>query len=201
MIRVFPVAAEGSPHYADDFGAPSALGSAHQGIDIFADAGAPIVAVDDGTLRFAEDPKGGHAFYLTAADGAVYYGAHLESYEGTSPRTVQAGEILGYVGQTGNAAGTSPHLHFEVHPSGGRAVDPFRLLSALTPPSVTSSLGAVDQVLPAAPPSDLPKIPPLAGPVPPVPTAPAAPRRGGGLAVFALGVAGATLWGLARAHR
>jgi murein DD-endopeptidase MepM/ murein hydrolase activator NlpD len=171
MIRVFPVAAEGHPTFTDDFGAARPGGRKHEGNDIFADEGTAVVAVDDGSLRFVEDPIGGRAFYLTAHDGTVYYGAHLSAYEGPSPRQVVAGEIIGYVGHTGNAATTAPHLHFEVHPSGGVAVDPYRLLLPLTPPSVTSSLGAVDQVLPAppAPAEPLPPIPVRPGPVPPIP--------------------------------
>lgn len=194
MIRVFPVAAEGSPHFTDDFFVMRA-GKRHGGIDIFADKGTPIVAVDDGALEFREDPLGGHAFYLHAPDGAVYYGAHLDAYEGQSPRNVVAGEVLGYVGQTGNAATTSPHLHFELHPSGGIAVDPFGQLSGLTPPSVTSSAGVLD--VPPAPPM-APKEPPIAvvpGPVPPIPRSPARRRAGAG-GIFA-GVALGGMFALA----
>jgi murein DD-endopeptidase MepM/ murein hydrolase activator NlpD len=172
VIRVFPVAAEGAPHFSDDFGVIRAGGTPHKGNDLFAAEGTPIVAVDDGAVRFVEDPIGGHAFYLAADDRTVYYGAHLSAYEGTD-RRVQAGEVIGYVGQTGNAARTSPHLHFEVHPSGGVAVDPYRLLVSMPPPTVTSSLGAVDQVLPPAPPGEDP-LPPIAvvpGPVPNIPRA------------------------------
>jgi murein DD-endopeptidase MepM/ murein hydrolase activator NlpD len=193
MIRVFPVAAEGQPTFTDDFGVVRPTGRRHQGNDIFAAEGTPIVAVDDGALRFAEDPIGGHAFYLAADDGTVYYGAHLSAYEGTSPRRAVAGEVLGYVGHTGNAATTAPHLHFEVHPSGGVAVDPYRLLAGLTPPSVVSSLGATDQVLPVPPaPSDpLPPIP-APRPVPPISQASVRPSgRGGGFAVVLAMLAGA----------
>jgi murein DD-endopeptidase MepM/ murein hydrolase activator NlpD len=199
MIRVFPVAAEGHPTFTDDFGATRPGARKHQGNDIFADEGTAVVAVDDGSLRFVEDPIGGHAFYLTALDGTVYYGAHLWAYEGPTPRQVVAGEIIGYVGHTGNAAMTAPHLHFEVHPSGGVAVDPHRLLLPLTPPSVTSSLGAVDQVLPAprAPAAPLPPIPVRPGPVPPIPHR--AEGSGGPLALlFAVLFGG---FALARARR
>jgi murein DD-endopeptidase MepM/ murein hydrolase activator NlpD len=197
-IRVFPVAAEGRPHFADDFDATK-----HLGIDIFADAGTPVVAVDDGTVRFADDPKGGQVFYLTTADGTVYYGAHLSAWEGASPRAAVAGEVLGYVGTTGNAAGTSAHLHFMVKPFGGVAVDPYRALSALTPPSVTSSLGATDQVLPPPAPGvdPLPRIPSMPGPVPPIPRAPVAQRgRGGLVLVFGLGLGGLALAASRRAR-
>jgi hypothetical protein len=132
-LRVFPVAAEGGPHFSDDFGYTKPGSShAHQGIDIFASQGAPVVAPDDGALKLTTDPVGGQVFYVTGSDGVVYYGAHLSAYEGSS-RTVAAGDVVGYVGTSGNASGTSPHLHFEMHPGGGPAVDPFGSLSALTP--------------------------------------------------------------------
>jgi murein DD-endopeptidase MepM/ murein hydrolase activator NlpD len=201
MIRVFPVAAEGQPKFTDDFGVVRPAGRRHQGNDIFAAEGTPVVAVDDGALRFAEDPVGGHAFYLAARDGTVYYGAHLSAYEGTSPRRAAAGEVLGYVGRTGNAASTAPHLHFEVHPSGGVAVDPYRLLAGLTPPSVVSSLGATDQVLPA-PPAPTDPLPPIPSPRPvrPIPHASTpSPRRAGGFAVVLAMLAGA--FAFARARR
>jgi murein DD-endopeptidase MepM/ murein hydrolase activator NlpD len=188
-LRVFPVAATGAPHFVDDFGAvkPGAKAGAkkHQGVDIFADKGTPIFAPDDGAFEPREDPLGGHAFYLHAADG-VYYGAHLDGYEGDR-RSVAAGDVLGYVGQTGNAAATSPHLHFEWHPSGGVAVDPFRALSALTPQTPG------DVHVEPAPPVDVDPLPPLAvvpGRVPPIPhrEIPARVARPGVAAVgFALG--------------
>lgn len=175
MLRVFPVAAEGRPHFTDDYGyvKPGAA-RGHQGIDIFADEGAPVFAVDDGALRFAEDPLGGHAFYLASSTNRVtYYGAHLSAYEGAS-RQVRAGEVIGYVGATGNAAGTSPHLHFESHPGGGQATeDPYALLSALTPLSAVS--GRADP-----------------GGVVPVPALPPAPSRDGWVAAVAV-LGGVTL--------
>lgn len=128
---MFPVASEGQPHYTDDFGVTGQTGKPHQGIDIFAASGTPILAVDDGALRFDEDPLGGHAFYLKAGDGTTYYGAHLSAYEGQAPRTVTAGDVIGYVGKTGNAASTTPHLHFEEHPGSAKAaVDPYKELQA-----------------------------------------------------------------------
>ena len=186
MIRVFPVAREGSPHFTDDFAyvRPGAA-KKHGGIDIFADAGAPVFAVDDGEFEPREDPIGGHAFYLHALDGTTYYGAHLSAYEG-GPRTARAGEVIGYVGQTGNAAGTSPHLHFEVHPSGGVGVDPFRALSALEPQSA-SDVRVLPSPAPAADP--LPRLPVVPGPVPPIPhegePIASRARRGSGGGVFA----------------
>jgi murein DD-endopeptidase MepM/ murein hydrolase activator NlpD len=132
MIRIFPIAIEGHPHFTDDFGVISQKsGKPHEGIDIFALYGAAIVAADNGTVRFTTDPIGGRAFYLTSAtDGTVYYGAHLSNWHGGT-RIVKAGDVIGYVGTDGNAAGTSPHCHFEKHPGGLAAADPYDdLLSA-----------------------------------------------------------------------
>ena len=128
-IRVFPVASVPGVHFSNDFGVPRPGDRAHAGIDIFAPRGTPALAVDNGTVRFEIDPIGGLSYYLRAADSTTYYGTHLSGVEG-SPRSVRAGEVIGYVGNDGNAAGTPPHLHFEVHPGGRAAVNPFLELSA-----------------------------------------------------------------------
>jgi len=138
-MQVFPVA--GRSHYADTWGAARDGGRSHQGTDIFAELGTPVVAVDDGNARKADDPKGGQVIYLQATDGNRYYYAHLDSYEGSFPRKVRAGELIARVGKTGNAANTLPHLHFELHPGGGAAVNPFAELAAVqaTTPAAPSS--------------------------------------------------------------
>jgi hypothetical protein len=118
------VAASGKPSFGDAFGS-------HRGTDIFAPRGTPVLAVDDGLIRADNDPKGGQVTYLRCADGATYYYAHLDQYVGTYPRAVVAGEVIGTVGSTGNAQGTTPHLHFEVHPRGDHdTINPFPLLQA-----------------------------------------------------------------------
>lgn len=128
-LRVFPVDASGNPAFADAFGS-------HRGTDIFAAKGTPVLAVDAGDVRADNDPKGGQVAYLKTADGAVYYYAHLDDYNGTFPRAVAAGEALGTVGTTGNALGKDAHLHFEVHPNGDHdTIDPFPLLMAVAPDS------------------------------------------------------------------
>lgn len=123
MIRVFPIA--GPARLSDDFGVVRPGGAVgHQGIDIFADEGTPAVAVDSGQVRFGTDPKGGNVANVYASDGTRYYYAHLSSFAGTAPRSVTAGETIGYVGSSGNAVGTAPHVHFEEHPGNGPAVNP-----------------------------------------------------------------------------
>ena len=137
--RFFPVAADSVN--ANDFAAPRGDGTrSHAGNDIFASEGAPLVAVDDGTVRFGTDPLGGNIANLHAADGTRYYYAHLLGFEG-APRAVRAGEVIGYLGRTGNAARTQPHVHFEIHPCGrgypGCPVDPSRLINTAPRANVT----------------------------------------------------------------
>lgn len=129
MIRAFPVELGAKPLFSDDYGKPRGDGRTHEGVDIFAPEGARVLAVDDGQLRFDDDHLGGTVAYLKAPDGVSYYYAHLSRYEGTAPRKVHAGELIAYVGHTGNAAHTKPHLHFETHPVATHATeDPYPAL-------------------------------------------------------------------------
>ena len=136
MIRIFPVAAPAS--FSNDFNEGRSGGRLHAGNDIFGERGAPLVAVDDGQLRSGRDPLGGNIVNLYATDGTRYYYAHLDAFtDGTAtlleppaPRMVRAGEIVGFLGNTGNAANTPSHVHFEVHPGNGSAVNPFPQLQS-----------------------------------------------------------------------
>ena len=89
---------------------------------MLAPTGTPLVAVVSGSVQFKQNSLGGNAVWLAGSDGNRYYYAHLSGFEGSS-RGVSQGEVIGYVGDTGNASGT-PHLHFEVHPGGGAAGQP-----------------------------------------------------------------------------
>ena len=94
---------------------------------MIAASGVPLVAVESGTVHFKTNRLGGNAVWLTGSSGTKYYYAHLSRWEGSS-RPVSQGEVIGYNGSTGNAG--IPHLHFEVHPGGGRAINPYPRLAA-----------------------------------------------------------------------
>ena len=107
--------------FTDTFGAPRGGGRRHKGNDLFAPGGTPFVAVTDGSVFFQGDPLGGNAAYVQGNDGNTYYYAHLNDYVGGA-RSVTAGELIGHVGNTGDAAGGPTHLHFEIRP--GRSERP-----------------------------------------------------------------------------
>jgi murein DD-endopeptidase MepM/ murein hydrolase activator NlpD len=96
--------------FTDDFGELRA-GGRHPGIDMGALTGTPVVAVAPGFMRHDVGGDGGNGAWLTGIDNVSYYYAHFSRYEGVD-RIVKAGDVIGYVGMTGNATG--PHLHFEV---------------------------------------------------------------------------------------
>lgn len=108
----FPVA--GACEYIDSWGFPRSGGRSHKGTDIMAAAGTPVVAVKDGTLKSGNSRLGGITLWLETADGTRYYYAHLESIA-IGSGAVAAGQVIGFVGSTGNASASAPHLHFEIH--------------------------------------------------------------------------------------
>lgn len=85
-------------------------------------SGTPLVAVESGYARFDTSRLGGNSVWLDSNGGDSYFYAHLSSWEGSS-RSVTKGEVIGYVGATGNT--NVAHLHFEVHPGGGVPVNPY----------------------------------------------------------------------------
>ncbi len=136
---VFPV--YGPSAYGDTFGAPRSdvSGGWHHGDDIFASLGAPLLAVADGTVfSVGWNDVGGYRLWLRDGGGNEFYYAHLSAYTtlAVNGRHVKAGDVLGFVGNTGDAEGTPFHLHFEVHPVSllflgyDGAVDPTKYLDA-----------------------------------------------------------------------
>jgi murein DD-endopeptidase MepM/ murein hydrolase activator NlpD len=117
---VFPIF--GAASFGDSFGGPrpNMPGGWHHGEDIFAPEGAPILAVADGTLhQIGFIPIGGYRLWLRDEDGNEFYYAHLSAYSplAVEGKQVEAGDVIGFVGATGDADGGAPHLHFEIHPS------------------------------------------------------------------------------------
>ena len=110
--------------YINDFGIAKPSGRHHEGIDIRAPRGTVVRAPVGGTIRYVNGSRGGLQFSLKGADGYTYIGSHMDSY-GSNGR-VQKGDVIGTVGTTGNARGTSPHLHFEMHH--GSVVNPYATL-------------------------------------------------------------------------
>ena len=136
--RVFPVLGP-YPAFTDTFGAGRAGVDWHHGDDLFAPTGTPVLAVASGTVfSVGWQHLGGRRLWLIDRDGNEYYYAHLSRF-GHAARDgerVAPGQLLGYVGDTGDAEGTPPHLHFEIHPAAllrlgyDGAVDPTAYLRA-----------------------------------------------------------------------
>ena len=120
-----PVA--GPRAFGDTWGASRSGGRSHEGVDMMSPAGTPLVAVESGSVQFKTTRLGGNSVWLNGASGTRYFYAHLSAWEGSS-RSVSRGEVIGYVGATGNTSAN--HLHFEVHPGGGRAVNPYPYVRA-----------------------------------------------------------------------
>jgi murein DD-endopeptidase MepM/ murein hydrolase activator NlpD len=124
---------------ADTWQAPRGDGRKHEGQDIFAARGTPILSATSGYIfKIGENNLGGQTVSVISKGGRIYYYAHLDSYakgikvgDSVSTRTV-----LGYVGTTGNAQGTPPHLHFGVYTPSG-AINPLPMLTDRISPTVT----------------------------------------------------------------
>jgi murein DD-endopeptidase MepM/ murein hydrolase activator NlpD len=126
----FPVKAPYS--FVDTYLAPRAGYRKHQGVDIFAISGTPVYAVVNGIVEEkAVNPLGGNKLWIRSpGDNWRYYYAHLSGYAPgiSNGSRVKKGQVIGYVGNTGNARTTPPHLHFESHVPGGAATNPYPIL-------------------------------------------------------------------------
>lgn len=142
-VAVFPVL--GPCWFGDTWLAPRSGGRQHQGVDIIAKSGTPLYAANNGRISRQSFDRvgslGGNTITLTAADGTYFYYAHLSAFaDGIGVGSgVVAGQVIGYVGSTGSSS--TPHLHFEYHPYGGAAVNPYPPVKAIdgckttTPPT------------------------------------------------------------------
>jgi murein DD-endopeptidase MepM/ murein hydrolase activator NlpD len=132
-LKVFPV--QGKCYYGDSWGYARGGGRVHLGVDIIAAEGKLLYAVADGKITkvYADYPGSlaGNGVRITMADGTYFFYAHMNGVaDGIKVGTkVKAGQIVGTVGNTGNS-GTA-HLHFEVHPQGGAAVNPYPMVKAI----------------------------------------------------------------------
>ncbi|MDQ3974734.1 MAG: M23 family metallopeptidase, partial [Actinomycetota bacterium] len=115
--------------YSDTWGAPRSGGRRHQGTDIFGARGGLVFAITGGVVQFTR--SGGNAglfLSLRGDDGHVYWYMHLQDFVASAGQRVSAGQVIAHNGDTGNARGTSPHIHFEYHPGGGGPVNPYPLV-------------------------------------------------------------------------
>lgn len=122
----------GRTSFIDSFGAARSGGRAHKGTDLFAAWNEPMYAVTSGRVVVGNRGLGGKTIWLLGDNGIGFYYAHLADFNVGSGASVSQGQTIGFNGDTGNARGGSPHLHFEIHPGGrgSAAVNPYPTLAA-----------------------------------------------------------------------
>jgi peptidoglycan hydrolase-like protein with peptidoglycan-binding domain len=141
-ISVFPV--QGLCSYENTWHAPRGTDRKHLGVDILAKEGNLLYAVTDGTISklytVGTDKLAGNGVRLTMADGTYFFYGHMQKIAAgiTIGTKVKAGQVVGYLGKTG--ATNTPHLHIEVHPLGGAAIDPTPVMAAVDACGVTAPL-------------------------------------------------------------
>jgi murein DD-endopeptidase MepM/ murein hydrolase activator NlpD len=138
-LQAFPM--QGRCSFSDTWHAPRGGGRLHEGVDIIGARGLAIYAVVDGTITrmLSGGALSGNSIRLTAPDGTYFFYAHLDGFAAglATGQTVRAGQVIGYNGSTG---ATTAHLHFEIHPQGGAAVNPYPIVKAVDACNVTELL-------------------------------------------------------------
>jgi murein DD-endopeptidase MepM/ murein hydrolase activator NlpD len=125
-----PIAGVPAATLRDTWGAPRGNGRTHQGTDIFAPKGAPVTSTTRGLVfRVGENRLGGNVVWIFGPGRQIHYYAHLDRFGDFKPGDlVMPGDIVGFVGNTGNARATPPHLHYGIYTPGEGAINPFPLL-------------------------------------------------------------------------
>ncbi len=143
-----PVPVEGVRTRAlrDTWGGARSEGRKHEGIDIFAKRGTPVVSSTEGIVtQVGTNRLGGLVVWVTGPGGQRHYYAHLDRYSDVEAgMRIEAGRVLGYVGNTGNAKGTPPHLHYGIYETGG-AINPYPLLRAEPAAAATVKAASANQ--------------------------------------------------------
>ena len=142
----FPIA--GPTSWVDDWHYPRFVPSfhLHQGLDMFADLGTPVRAPFDGVLKLSDGAVGGLAAYVTQSDGTYVYLAHLSGFaaDKATGQVVKTGDVVGFVGNTGNARGGATHVHLQLHPRGGDPVPPKPTVDAWLAEAAAGTPGVIE---------------------------------------------------------
>jgi murein DD-endopeptidase MepM/ murein hydrolase activator NlpD len=125
LLGIWKCPVQGPVTFTDSWGAPRSGGRTHKGTDMMAATGTPTVAPVSGRVEHRGSSLGGLSWWVYGDDGNEYYGTHLSGYENVGAGHVERGTVIGYVGSSGNASASAPHLHFEFHPGGGSAINPY----------------------------------------------------------------------------
>jgi len=143
----FPVPGLGVQAVRSGFGADRDAGRrSHQGLDIFAPRGTPVIAIVDGYARASTNELGGNVIWLNdAMRGRTFYYAHLDRWAVDGGATVRTGDTVGFIGTTGNARTTPPHLHFGIYEGGPIDPLPFLAPDDPVPPAIDTSGGKWDE--------------------------------------------------------
>ena len=118
--------------FTDTWGAPRSGGRTHEGTDVFGARGGDVFAIVSGTVEWTTiGSTSGLMLSLRGDDGHTYWYLHLQDFVAAEGQRVSAGDLIAHNGDTGNARGTTPHIHFEYHPGGGGPVNPYPMLKAV----------------------------------------------------------------------